>query len=182
MKLYIKYMISLRCKIAVKTEFSKLGLHCVVVDLGAVEISRGISNEEKETLKLNLSKIGLELIEDKKHLLIEQITDVIIKMIHLSDEGLNVNYSDYLSEKLNYDYTYLSNLFSEAKGITIQQFIINYKIDRVKKLLLDDELTLTEISYKLNYSSVAHLSNQFKKITGLNPSSYKQMMSGWEND
>lgn len=159
----------------VKDELIKLGLHFVVVDLGVVEILEEISNEDREELRVNLLRAGLELLEDKKSILIEQIKAVIIEMIHYSDEALKVNYSDYISEKLNYDYTYLSNVFSEVKGITIQQFIIINKIERVKELLLYDELNLTEISYKLNYSSVAHLSNQFKKITGLSPSFYKQL-------
>lgn len=177
MKLYIKYMVSLRCKMVVKDELAKLEIHAAVVDLGMVEILEEISNEDGETLRINLLKSGLELMEDKKSILIEQIKGVIIEMIHYSDEALKVNYSDYISEKLNYDYTYLSNIFSEVKGITIQQFIIINKIERVKELLLYNELNLTEISYMLNYSSVAHLSNQFKKITGLSPSFYKQLKS-----
>lgn len=175
MKLYIKYMVSLRCKMVVKDELAKLGLHFVVVDLGFVQIKEDISEKDRETLRVNLLKSGLELMEDKRSILIEQIKGVIIEMIHYSDETPKVNYSDYISEKLNYDYTYLSNIFSEVKGITIQQFIIVNKIERVKELLLYDEMNLTEISYKLNYSSVAHLSNQFKKITGLSPSFYKQL-------
>lgn len=175
MKLYIKYMVSLRCKMVVKDELAKLGMNTTVVDLGMVEIMEEISNEDRETLRINLLRSGLELLEDKKSILIEQIKGVIVEMIHYSDETPKVNYSEYISEKLNYDYTYLSNVFSEVKGITIQQFIIINKIERVKELLLYDELNLTEISYKLNYSSVAHLSNQFKKITGLSPSFYKQL-------
>lgn len=168
-------MVSLRCKMFVEYELQKIGLHALDVDLGVVEIREDISTEDRETLRVNLMKAGLELLEDKKSILIEQIKAVIIEMIHYSDETLKVNYSDYISKKLNYDYTYLSNIFSEVKGITIQQFIIVNKIERVKELLLYDELNLTEIAYKLNYSSVAHLSNQFKKITGLSPSFYKQV-------
>ena len=175
-------MVSLRCKMVVKDELIKLGLHFVVVDLGMVEILEEISNEDRERLRVNLLRSGLELLEDKKSILIEQIKAVIIEMIHYSDEAVKVNYSDYISEKLNYDYTYLSNVFSEVKGITIQQFIIINKIERVKELLLYDELNLTEISYKLNYSSVAHLSNQFKKITGLSPSFYKQLKQKRNNN
>lgn len=159
----------------VKEELAKLGLHYVILDLGMVEMLEDISIENREKLRVNLLRSGLELLEDKKSILIEQIKGVIVEMIHYSDETPKVNYSDYISEKLNYDYTYLSNVFSEVKGITIQQFIIINKIERVKELLLYDELNLTEISYKLNYSSVAHLSNQFKKITGLTPSYYKQL-------
>jgi AraC-like DNA-binding protein len=168
-------MVSLRCKMIVKEELTKIGLRHVVVDLGMVEILEDITEFQREQLKLNLLKSGLELLDDKKSILIEKIKNVIIEMVHYSDELPKVNYSDYISNKLNYDYTYLSNVFSEIKGITIQQFIINHKIERAKELLLYDELNLTEISYKLHYSSVAHLSNQFKKITGLSPSFYKKL-------
>lgn len=159
----------------VKEELKKLGLRYVAVDLGMVEITEDMTNEQRDQLKENLLKSGLELLDNKKSILIEKIKNVIIEMIHYSDEFPKVNYSDYISSKLDYDYTYLSNVFSEVKGITIQQFIIIHKIERVKELLLYDELNLTEISYKLHYSSVAHLSNQFKKITGLSPSYYKQL-------
>ncbi|WP_277487631.1 helix-turn-helix domain-containing protein [Catalinimonas alkaloidigena] len=175
MKLYIKYMVSLRCKMIVKEELNKLGLHFIIVDLGMVEILEDISNEQREQLKKNLLKSGLELLDDKKSILIEKIKNVIIEMIHYSEALPKVNYSDYISEKLDYDYTYLANTFSEVKGITIQQFIIMHKIERVKELLLYEELNLTEISFQLHYSSVAHLSNQFKKITGLTPSYYKKL-------
>ena len=168
-------MVSLRCKILVKEELLKLGLHNVIVDLGVVEILEDISAEQRVQLKKNLIKSGLELLDDKRSILIEKIKNVIIEMIHYSDELPKVNYSDYVSEKLGHDYTYLANMFSEVKGITIQQFIIIHKIERVKEMLIYDELNLTEISYKLHYSSVAHLSNQFKKITGLTPTFYKQL-------
>jgi AraC-like DNA-binding protein len=168
-------MVSNRCKLAVKDELKKLGLHYILVDLGEIEIMENISGEQEEQLRIALFSLGLELMDDKKAILIEKIKNVITEMIHFTDETIKVNFSDYLSEKLNYDYTYLSNLFSEVKSITIQQFIIINKIERAKELLLYDELNLTEISYKLNYSSVAHLSNQFKKITGLSPSHFKQM-------
>jgi AraC-like DNA-binding protein len=168
-------MVSLRCKLMVKEELKKLGLKYVVLDLGMVEILEDITLEQREQLKKNLLKSGLELLDDKRSILIEKIKIVITEMIHYSDELPNTNYSDYISEKLGYDYTYLANIFSEVKGTTIQQFIIVHKIERVKELLLYNELTLTEISYKLHYSSVAHLSNQFKKVTGLSPSYYKQM-------
>lgn len=168
-------MVSTRCKMVVKDELKKLGLHFIVVDLGEVEIMESISNDVREKLKSALYNSGLELMDDKKAVLIEKITNVIIDMIHHSDEVPKMNYSDYISEKLQHDYTYLSNIFSEVKGITIQQFIIIHKIERAKELMLYDELNLTEISYKLHYSSVAHLSNQFKKITGLTPSHFKQL-------
>jgi AraC-like DNA-binding protein len=168
-------MVSARCIMAVKEELKKLGLHFIVVDLGEVEIMEDLSGEKLQQLKIALNDSGLELMDDKKAVLIEKIKNVITEMIHHTEEQPKMNYSDFIAEKLNYDYTYLSNLFSEVKGITIQQFIIVHKIERAKELLLYDELNLTEISYKLHYSSVAHLSNQFKKVTGLSPSHFKQL-------
>ena len=175
MKLFIKYMVSARCITAVKDELRKLGLHFILVDLGEIDIMEDISEEQRELLKVGLINSGLELMDNKRAVLIEKIIKVIIEMIHHTNEIIKINFSEYLSEKLNHDYTYLSNIFSEVKGITIQQFIIIHKVERIKELLLYDELNLTEISYKLNYSSVAHLSNQFKKITGLSPSHFKQL-------
>jgi AraC-like DNA-binding protein len=175
MKLFIKYMVSTRCKMVVKEELKKIGLHFIIVDLGEIEIMENISDEKRDLLRKGLLKSGLELMDDKKAILIEKIKNVIIEMVHYSEEMPKVNFSDYLSEKLKHDYTYLSNIFSEVKGMTIQQFIINHKIERAKELLLYDEYNLTEISYKLNYSSVAHLSNQFKKVTGLTPSHFKKL-------
>jgi AraC-like DNA-binding protein len=147
-----------------------------------VEIPEDLTEDQRALFKENLLKWGLELLDDKKNILIEKIKNVIIEMVHYSDELPVVNYSDYISEKLHYDYTYLSNLFSEVKGITIQQFIIIHKIERVKELLLYDELNLTEISDKMNYSSVAHLSNQFKKVTGLSPSFFKRLKQKRNNN
>ena len=175
MKLYIKYVVSNRCKMAVKEELKKLGLHFIVVDLGEVEIMETISIEQREKLKLSLIDSGLELMDDKRAVLIEKIKNTIIEMIHHSDEMIKTNFSDYLSEKLNHDYTYLANLFSEVQGTTIEHFIINHKIERIKELIIYDELNITEIAWKMNYSSVAHLSNQFKKVTGLSPSHFKQL-------
>ncbi|MDR6461659.1 MULTISPECIES: AraC family transcriptional regulator [Chryseobacterium] len=175
MKLYIKYMVSLRCKMVVHQELERLGIKNAIVDLGTVELLDDISAELRQILKENLLKTGLEVLDDKKSILIEKIKNVVIEMIHYSDELPKENFSDYVSEKLGYDYTYLANTFSEVKGMTLQHFIIINKVEKVKELLLYDELNLTEISYKLNYSSVAHLSNQFKKITGLSPSFYKQL-------
>ena len=175
MKLYIKYMVSLRCKMMVKEELQKLGLHYVVVDLGMVEVLEDITKEQRRKLSANLLKSGLELLENKRSILIEKIKTVITEMIHYSAELPKVNYSEYISEKLGYDYTYLANTFSEVKGITIQQFIILHKIEKIKELILYDELNLSEIAYRLHYSSPAHLSNQFKKITGLTPSFYKKL-------
>lgn len=168
-------MVSNRCKILVKEELKKLNLHFIVVELGEIEIMENISLEQRELLKLALVDTGLELMDDKKAILIERIKNVIIEMIHHADDLPQINYSHYISQKLNHDYTYLSNIFSAVKGITIQQYIIIHKIEVAKELLMYDELNLTEISYKLNYSSVAHLSNQFKKITGLTPSHFKQL-------
>ena len=175
MKLYIKYMVTLRCKMMVKEELKKLGLQYSLLELGMVELLEEINEDQRALLKSNLLRSGLELLEDQRSILIERIKNVITEMIHYSDELPDVNYSDYISKKTEHDYTYLSNIFSEVKGITIQQYIILHKIERVKELLLYDELNLTEISYKLHYSSVAHLSNQFKKITGLSPSFYKKL-------
>jgi AraC-like DNA-binding protein len=175
MKLYIKYMVSLRCKMLVKSELEKLGINCVSVDLGMVETQNEITDGQLETFAKILKKSGLQLLEDKKNILVEKIKSVVVEMIHYEDEVPKVNDSDYISEKLGYDYTYLSNVFSDVKGITIQQYIILHKIERAKELLLYDELTLTEIAYKLHYSSVAHLSNQFKKITGLTPTYFKEL-------
>ncbi len=159
----------------VKSELEKLGLHYGTVDLGEVEVKEDITPEQREHLRKLLLKSGLELMDDKKPMLIEKIKNVIVEMIHYSDELPKVKNSEFLSNKLHHDYTYLANLFSEATGTTIEHYIILHKIERVKELLLYDELNLTEISYKLNYSSVAHLSNQFKKVTGLTPSFFKQL-------
>jgi len=175
MKLYIKYMVSIRCKMVVKEALEELGLHFVILDLGLVEIMEDINEAKREKLKIALSRSGLELMDDKKSILIEKIKNVIIEMVHYTDQLPKVNYSDYISEKLKLDYTHISKIFSEVKGITIEQYIIAHKIERVKELLLYDELNLTEISYILNYSSVSHLSRQFKKVTGLTPSFFKQL-------
>jgi AraC-like DNA-binding protein len=183
MKLYIKYMVSLRCKLVVKEELKRLGLHDVAIDLGVVETVEDLTDQQRQELHERLLQTGLELLNDNKATLIERIKNVIIELIHYSDGQIPVqNYADYLSEKLHCDYAELSAAFSEIKGITIQQFIIIHKIERVKELLLYDKLSLTEISYKLNYSSVAHLSNQFKKITGLTPSYFKKMEKARRNN
>jgi AraC-like DNA-binding protein len=175
MKLLIKNMVSLRCKMIVKSELEKLGLTFNLVELGEVEISQDLTPKQQEDLQAALAKYGLELMEDKKSMLIEKIKNIIVEMIHYSDEPPTINFSSFLSDKLNYDYNYLSNLFSEVKGMTIEHYIISHKIERAKELLIYNELTLTEIAYKLHYSSVAHLSTQFKKITGLTPSFFKNM-------
>jgi YesN/AraC family two-component response regulator len=175
MQLLIKNMVSLRCKMIVKSELERLHLHYTAVELGEVAITEQLSPEQQEELKISLLKFGFELMEDKKSMLIEKIKTIVIEMIHYSDEPPLLNFSAYLSEKLNYDYNYLSNLFSEVKGTTIEHFIIAHKIERAKELLIYNELSLTEIAEKLHYSNVAHLSNQFKKVTGLTPTFFKKM-------
>lgn len=175
MKLYIKNMVCIRCKMVVKEELSKLGLHHTVVELGEVEIIENISALQHDQIKTALLKTGLELMDDKKSMLIEKIKNVIVELVHYSEEPLAINFSEYLSRQLNHDYTYLANLFSEVQGITIEKFFIAHKIERVKELLVYNELNLTEIAYKMHYSSVAHLSTQFKKVTGLTPSHFKQL-------
>lgn len=175
MKLYFKYMVSQRCKMLVASELDRLGVGHGVVELGSVSLKDDISSEQLEELGKRLMSTGLELLDDKKNILVERIKQVIIEMIHYSDELPKKNYSDVIAEKIGLDYTYLSNIFSEVKGVTIQQYIIQQKIEKVKELMLYDQLNLTEIAFKMHYSSVAHLSNQFKKITGLSPSFFKSL-------
>lgn len=169
-------MVSNRCKMAVKEELRKLGLHFIVFDLGEVEIMEELSATQREQVKMALLNSGLELMDDKKAILIEKIKNVIIEMVHHTDgEIVKINFSDLLSKKLNHNYTYLANLFSEVQGTTIEQFLISHKIERIKELIIYGELNISEIAWKMNYSSVAHLSNQFKKVTGLSPSHFKQL-------
>ncbi len=168
-------MVSNRCKLAVKTELKKLGLHFIVIDLGEVEIMEGLNAEKRSLLKQGLLDCGLELMDDKKAILIEKIKTIIIQMIHHSEENIKVNFSDYLSEKLSHNYTYLANMFSEVQGTTIEHFIIAHKVERIKELIIYGEYNITEIAWKMGYSSVAHLSSQFKKVTGLPPSHFKQL-------
>ncbi len=185
MKLLIKNMVSLRCKMIVRSELENLGLHYTTLELGEVQIIEELSPDQYNQIKNLLAKSGFELLEDKKAILVEKIKNIIVEMVHYSEEAPLTNFSDYLSQLLNYDYNYLSNLFSEVKGTTIEHYIISHKIERAKEMLIYDELTLTEISYKLHYSSVAHLSNQFKKVTGLTPSFFKKLkhkrLKGLEN-
>lgn len=168
-------MVSARCKMLVKEEFTKLGLHFVLVEMGVVDIMEDITPELREQIRVALQSSGLELMDDKKAVLIQKIKNVIIEMVHYSDEMPKTNFSDFLSEKLNHDYTYMANLFSEMQGTTIEQFIISHKIERVKELIIYDEFNLTEIAWRMHYSSIAHLSNQFKKVTGLSPTHFKQL-------
>jgi AraC-like DNA-binding protein len=166
-------MVCIRCKMVVKEELTKLGLKYSSVELGEAELLEVISPEEREKVRAALLKSGLELMDDKKSVLIQKIKTVIIELVHYSEEPLTVNLSEYLSQKLHYDYTYLANLFTEVQGTPIEKFFISHKIERVKELLVYDELTLTEIAYKMHYSSVPHLCTQFKKVTGLTPSHFK---------
>lgn len=168
-------MVSLRCKMIVKSVLHELALPSLLVELGEVEIKGALSKKKAQLLNIALMKFGFELMEDKKSILIEKIKNIVIEMIHYSEEPPLLNFSGFLSEKLSYDYRYLSALFSEVKGITIEHYIISHKIEKAKELLIYNELTLTAIAEKLHYSSVAHLSNQFKKVTGLTPSFFKKM-------
>jgi AraC-like DNA-binding protein len=160
---------------AVKSELEKLGLHHTRVDLGETEIMEDLSAEELDNLNISLKMIGLELLDDKKTILVEKIKAIIIELVYYNKCQIRINLSDYLCERLNHNYTYLSNLFSEIKGTSIENFYLSNKIERAKELLIYDELNLTEIAYKLQYSSVAHLSNQFKKMTGLTPTHFKKL-------
>ena len=168
-------MVCIRCQMLVKAELEKLGLQYVYVKIGEADIIGEVQQEQLEHLKLNLKKAGLVLMDDKKSVLVEKIKSAIIELVHYREDQIKVNLSDFLSEKLDYDYTYLANLFSEVKGITIEKFYLTHKIERVKELIVYDELNLSEIAYKMHYSGVAHLSNQFKKYTGLTPSHFKML-------
>lgn len=168
-------MVCIRCKMLVKSELSKIGLHLTTVELGEAEILEPITPIQIELFREALLKSGLELMDDKKSVLIQKIKNVIIEVVHYADEPLLIKLSVLLTQKLNHNYTYLANLFSEVTGTTIEKFYISHKIERVKELLVYDELNITEIAYLMNYSSVAHLSTQFKKVTGLTPSHFKQL-------
>jgi AraC-like DNA-binding protein len=168
-------MVSNRCKLAVRDELKKLGLHFIMVDLGVVEIMENINTTKRELLKTGLLEAGFELMDDKRAILIEKIKNIIVEMVHHSDSNIKINFSDYLAEKLDHNYTYLANLFSEVQGTTIEQFIISHKVERIKELMIYGELNVTEIAWKMGYSSVAHLSSQFKKVTGLSPSHFNKL-------
>ena len=168
-------MVCIRCQMVVKAELEKLGLKYAYVRIGEANIIGDVQQEQLEQLKMDLKKAGLLLMDNKKSILVEKIKSAIIELVHYTEDQIKVNLSDFLSEKLNYDYTYLANLFSEVKGITIERFYLTHKIERVKELIVYDELNLSEIAYKMHYSSVAHLSNQFKKYTGLTPSHFKKL-------
>lgn len=166
-------MVCIRCQMVVKAELEKLGLQYADVRIGEADVIGIVRPEQLGQLKFNLKKEGLILMDNKKSVLVEKVKNAIIELVHYSEEQIKVNLSDYLSDKLNYDYTYLANLFSEVKGITIEKFYLSHKIEKVKELIVYDELNLSEIADKMHYSSVAHLSNQFKKYTGLTPSHFK---------
>lgn len=168
-------MVCIRCQMVVKAELEKLGLKYMDVKIGEADMIDNIQPGQLRQLGKALRKSGLLLMDDKKSILVEKIKNVIIELVHYKEEQIKVNLSDYLGEKLNYNYTYLANLFSEVKGITIEKFYLTHKIEKVKELIVYDELSLTEIAYRMHYSSVAHLSNQFKKFTGLTPSHFKKL-------
>jgi AraC-like DNA-binding protein len=175
MKIHIKYMVSARCKILVRDVLNAMGLHFVLVELGEVDIMENITTMQKEQLRIELQNAGLELMEDKRAILLEKIKRTIINVVHNREEDTRINFSHYLSDKLKYDYTYIANAFSEASGTTIEQYMIAQKVERIKELITYDELNISEIAWKMNYSSAAHLSNQFKKVTGLTPSQFKNL-------
>ncbi|HTN17919.1 MAG TPA: AraC family transcriptional regulator [Chitinophagaceae bacterium] len=168
-------MVCNRCIMVVQNEMDKLGLQVANIRLGEVTLSHDISSEQKETLSSALVSLGFQLIDDKKSRMIEKIKNVIIELVHHQENEVKTNLSEVLSVALHHDYSYLSNLFSEVEGTTIEKYFIAQKIEKVKELLVYDELSLSEIAFRLNYSSVAYLSNQFKKVTGLTPSHFKQV-------
>ncbi len=168
-------MVCLRCKLVVKSEVERLGLFHESVELGEVIIRDPVTLKQVSDLDFGLKKYGLEIMDDKKSQLIEKIKTIVIEQIHYTDEALNVKFSHFLSTKLKYDYTYLSNLFALTQGITLEHYIISHKIEKVKELLVYDELTISQIAFKMNYSSASHLSKQFKKVTGLTASHFKDL-------
>lgn len=175
MKIYVKNMVCSRCRMIVKQEFEKVGLHPQSVELGEIEMKEKPSKEKLLKLSKGLQSLGFEIIDDKKGRIIEKIKNSIVKQIHHSEDYLSVPLSTHLSDTLHYDYSYLSNLFSEVEGITIEKYFISQKIEKVKELIIYDELSLSEIADKLGYNSVAYLSNQFKKVTGFTPTHYKSL-------
>ncbi len=168
-------MVSLRCKMMVKDILDHLNIKFRSISLGEVDLLRSASASQLELIGTALKKSGLELMDDKKSILIQSIKNIIIEMVHYEDQLPKTKFSVYLSQKLQYNYTYLANLFSETEGITIEHFIIIHKIEKVKELIIYDELNFSEIAFQLNYSSVQHLSRQFKKVTGLTPSFFKSL-------
>lgn len=175
MKLYIKFMVSFRCIMFVKAALDNLGLHYKTVELGEVVLlENNIAIEQYEMLKAALAHESFLLIEDKSSVLVERVKNLVVEMAHYNDKKPRVNFSIFISEKLHYDYTYITNLFSAATGMTIANYILRHKIEKAKELISYNELNFSEISYKLHYSSVSHFSHQFKKITGLTPAYFKK--------
>lgn len=181
MKLFIKNMVSIRCRLIVKAELENMGLHYISVDMGEVNLAETLMPEQVKLLKAALGRSGLELLDNKKSIIIEKIKNIIVEMIHYSDKLPVINFSAFISKKLSYDYTYLANLFSEVQGTSIAHFIIIHKIERVKELLTYNEMNLTEIAKIMQYSSVAHLANQFKQITGLTTSHFRKIQVNKRN-
>lgn len=175
MKILIQNMVSRRCKMMVKLELDKLGIAYKSIELGEVELAESITEATKQLLETALHKSGLEVMHDEKAMLIEKIINIIVEMVHYSDEYPKTNFSTFLSEKMQQDYHKMSEIFSKAKGINIEHFIILHKVEKVKELIMYDELNLSEISYKMHYASIAHLSKQFKQITGLTPTFFKSL-------
>ncbi|MGE6353357.1 helix-turn-helix domain-containing protein [Flavobacterium sp. NPDC079362] len=173
--LFIKNMVCNRCIMVVENELEKLDLDFTNITLGEVTLAKELNPEKRNALEAALIPLGFEVIDDKKSRIIEKIKNSIIDLVHHQDNDTKSNLSDLLSEKLNHDYNYLSNLFSDVEGTTIEKYFIAQKVEKVKELLVYDELSLSEIALRLNYSSVAYLSNQFKKVTGLTPSHFKQI-------
>ena len=168
-------MVSIRCQMVVKAKLEELGLEYSYVKLGEANIIGDVQPEQQKQLEIELKEVGLVLMNNKKSVLVERVKNIIIELVHYTDGEIKVNLSDYLSDKLNYNYTYLANLFSEENGVSIERFYLNHKIERVKELIIYDELNISEIAWKMHYSSVAHLSNQFKKHTGLTPTQFKRL-------
>ncbi len=175
MKIYIKNMVCNRCKTAVKEVLEENGIEPVSVDLGEVEINQEPTGETLSKISDELKHLGFEVIDDKKSRIIEKIKNIIVKLVHYSEEDKPFNLSTYISSELHYEYNYLSTLFSEVEGTTIEKYFIAQKIERVKELIVYNELTLSEIAYKMGYSSVAHLSSQFKKVTGFTPTHFRNI-------
>jgi len=175
MKIFIQNMVSLRCKLMVKSKFDKLKLGYKTIELGEVELQKPISKANRQKLQIELQESGLELMDDKQAILIEKICNIIVEKIHYTEEFQSMNFSTFLAEKMHQDYHKLAEIFSKTKGVTIEHFMILHKVERIKELIMYDELNISEISYKMHYSSVAHMSKQFKQITGLTPSFFKSL-------
>lgn len=175
-------MVSLRCKLLVKSELDKLGIAYKSVELGEIQLVEPITESIKRLLKEALHQSGLELMHNKKAILVEKIINIIVEMVHYTEEYPMVNFSTFLSEKMQQDYHKMAEIFSQTKGVTIEHFIILYKVEKIKELIIYDELNLTEISYKMHYSSPAHLSKQFKQVTGLTPSFFKSLANRKRNN